>query len=163
MWPLVPVAILAAAYFVKPRTAYLIGALFLVFVSIGMLRTHTADRPLPQSFKQDLRKRVAYEGIVITDPDVRDTTQRIHVLVSKANESTTVLVVAKPYPMVRVGDKVRVSGTLFKPEPFATDGGREFRYDKYLQKDGVQFLLSFATIQVKKVRLGIQSPRHSRG
>lgn len=143
-------ALFASAAFLKPRLAYSLGAVFCLLCALGMVRAHIADTPLPQAFTADLRKRVTYEGIVVRDPDIRETTQRVYVRVEKAGETTTVLVVAKPYPEVGVGDTVSVSGTLFKPEPFDTDGGRIFRYDKYLQRDSVRFLLSFATIRVEE-------------
>lgn len=140
----------AGAAFLKPRAGYVLGAVFCLLCSLGMLRADFADTPTPQAFAADLRKRVTYEGIVVRDPDIRETTQRVYVRVEKEGESTTVLVVAKPYPEVGVGDTVSVYGTLFMPEPFDTDGGRVFRYDKYLQRDGVRFLLSFATIRVQE-------------
>ncbi len=146
-------ALLAGAALVKPRLGYSLAAVFCLLCAGGMVRMHVADTPLPQAFKQDLRKRVTYEGVVTRDPDVREDTQRVYMRVNPLagkGAPTTILVVAKLYPEVAVGDTVRVSGTLFKPEPFDTDGGRVFRYDKYLQKDGVRFLLSFATIRVKE-------------
>jgi len=137
-----------SAAFLKPRLGYTLGAVFCLLCALGMVRASLADTPLPQAFATDLRHRVTYEGMVVSDPDVRETTQRVQVRVNEGDESTTILVVAKPYPEVRVGDRVSVMGTLYKPEPFDTDGGRIFRYDKYLERDGVRFLLSFASIKV---------------
>lgn len=142
-------ALAASAAFLKERQVHIVATLFFVFVALGILRTQIADTPLPKSFVVDLRHRVTYEGVVVRDPDVRETAQRVQIQVEKGGESTIVLAVAKLYPKADVGDRVSVSGTLFKPEPFDTDGGRTFRYDKYLQKDGVRFLLSFATLQVE--------------
>ncbi|MFA7302437.1 MAG: ComEC/Rec2 family competence protein [Candidatus Paceibacterota bacterium] len=149
-------ALLASTTFLKSRLGYTLGAVFCLLCALGMVRAHLADTPLPQAFTPDLRKRVTYEGVVVRDPDIRETTQRVYVQVEKGGEETIVLVVAKPYPEVGVGDQVKMSGTLFKPEPFDTDGGRIFRYDKYLQRDGVRFLLSFATMRVQE-----EAPWHS--
>lgn len=146
-FPLIPAALCAAGYFFKSRLTYASCALFFVFFSFGMLRVHIADTPLPESFRSDLRHRVSYEGVIVRDPDIRETTQRVAVHVIKESESTTILAVAPHHPSVQVGERVLVTGTLFKPEPFETDGGRTFRYDKYLQKDGISFILNFARIQ----------------
>jgi len=60
------------------------------------------------------------------------------------------LAVAPRSPSVAVGDRVRVSGTLAIPEAFADDNGRIFRYDKYLERDGVRFMLNFAYLRVEQ-------------
>lgn len=138
----------ASAAFLKPRLAYSLGAAFCLFIAFGMMRASLADAPLPDSFVRDLRHRVSYEGIVVSDPDVRDANQRVEIRISNANESTVMLAVAPRYPKVAVGDFVHVSGTLLMPQAFATESGRIFRYDKYLQKNDVRFLLNFAYLRV---------------
>jgi len=148
VFSLVLTALFAGARFVTPRLAYSLGAVFCLFVALGMLRATIADTPLPSAFASDLKQRVSYEGIVVSDPDVRDANQRVEVRVSSGNESTVMLVVAPRSPSVMVGDHVRVSGTLAVPEPFAGDTGRIFRYDKYLQRNGVRFMLNFAYLRV---------------
>lgn len=145
---LVLATIFAGARFVTPRLAYSLGTVFCLFVGLGMVRSTIADTPLPSAFASDLKHRVSYDGVVVSDPDVRDANQRIEVRVMRADASTIVLVVAPRSPSVLVGDQVRVSGTLAVPEPFAGDTGRIFRYDKYLQRDGVRFMLNFAYIRV---------------
>ncbi len=125
-----------------------LGAIFCAFVALGMIRAALADVPPPDAFLRDLRHRVSYEGIVVADPDVRDANQRIEIRVTSGGNSTIMLAVAPRHPSVAVGDRVFVSGTLALPEPFADDNGRIFRYDKYLQRNGVRFLLNFAYLRV---------------
>ena len=125
-----------------------LGAVFCLCVAFGMMRSALADTPLPESFAQDVRHRVSYEGIVVTDPDMRDANQRVEIQVSKGDASTRVLAVAPRSTNIAVGDRVNVSGTLLVPEAFADDNGRIFRYDKYLERDGVRFILNFAFIRV---------------
>lgn len=146
LFPLIPAAILTAGYALKSRVAYAVYALFFVFVSLGMLRADSANTPPPQVFLAEVGKRVTYEGVVVRDPDIREKTQRVTIHVQHSDADTLVLAVAPHQPEVAVGERVRVSGTLTLPEPFDTDGGRIFRYDKYLQKDGVYFLLNFARL-----------------
>jgi len=159
--PIVFIFIIAVLLFVVPKLLSVytlapsqirfvtgLGAVFCSFVAFGMMRAMLADTPLPNSFASHVKQRVSYEGVVVSDPDVRDANQRVEIRVASGGETTIMLAVAPRSPAVAVGEKVRVSGTLAIPEPFATDGGREFRYDKYLERDGVRFMLNFAFINV---------------
>lgn len=139
-----------AAAFLKPRAFYILSFIFCLFFTFGLLRAAVADTPLPKTFADQLGQRVFYEGTVVADPDVRDTNERVELAVWRAGVSTTVLAILPRHQSVSVGDKVFVSGTLEKPEPFMEDGGRTFRYDKYLERDGVRFLLNFASVRVER-------------
>jgi competence protein ComEC len=163
-WPVILFVILlsalfGAAAFLKPRRAYSLGVIFCLFIALGMIRAIVADTPLPQSFASELRHRVSYQGVVVSDPDIRDANQRIEVAVASGREKTIVLAVVPRTTIVSVGDTVRASGTLLVPEAFADDGGhpspegsggasRVFNYEKYLQRDGVRFILDFGSINV---------------
>lgn len=152
-WPMVFIILLAAlgavAAFLRPRRAYALGAAFCLCAALGMARAALADTPLPNTFASHVKERVQYEGIVVADPDVRDANQRVAIRVESGGDSTTILAVAPRYPVVAVGDRVWVSGTLAIPEAFADDSGRIFRYDKYLERDGVRFLLNYAYLRVE--------------
>lgn len=152
-WPILFVILLATLFatvaFLKPRRAYALGAIFCLCVALGMGRATLADTPLPSAFANHVKERVQYEGIVSADPDVRDANQRVEIRVESGGDSTTVLAVAPRYPAVAVGDRVWVSGTLAIPEAFADDSGRIFRYDKYLERNDVRFLLNYAYIRVE--------------
>jgi competence protein ComEC len=140
--------VLGGAWSTTRRRAYLFSIFFFLFLGLGAVRFSVSDTPLPPALAAQVGQRVQLEGTVALDPDVRDASQRVTVDVSQGGEQTRVLVVAGRYTQVGVGDTVEVSGTLTPPQPFATDGGRTFRYDKFLEKDGVRFLLNFSSIQV---------------
>ncbi|MBI2409902.1 ComEC/Rec2 family competence protein [Candidatus Kaiserbacteria bacterium] len=156
-WPVIAFLFLLATILIvvpslfegPPRTIFKLGALFCIFAALGMLRAALAETPLPPAFASRVGERVSYDGIVVSDPDVRDKNQRVEIRVAQGSESVKVLAVAPRSPAVAVGERVFVSGTLEVPEPFAADGGRIFRYDKYLQRDGVRFLLNFASIRIE--------------
>jgi len=155
-WPVIIfVLILAMILIIVPslfegqrRVIYKLGAVFCLLAALGMVRAMVADTPVPDTFMRDLKHRVSYEGVVVADPDVRDANQRVKIRVSNSEETTVMLAVAQRSPEVAVGERVHVSGTLEIPEPFDTDGGRVFRYDKYLERDGVRFILNFAYLRV---------------
>lgn len=138
--------IFGAATFLTPRLAYTAAAIFCIFITLGMMRAAPAP-PLPSAFTSDLRHRVSYDGIVVADPEVRDANQRVTIRVESGGTPTNVLAVAPRSPTVAVGERVHVSGTLLVPQPF-DDNGRTFRYDKYLERDGVRFILNFVSIRV---------------
>lgn len=148
MFALLLAALFGAAAFLKPRLLYSVGAVFCLCVALGMLRADVADTPLPQTFARDLHHKVTYTGIVASDPDVRDSNQRVQVRVSDQDESTSILVVASRATDISVGDTVSITGVLTVPEPFADDSGRTFKYDKYLERDGVRFMMNFALVRV---------------
>jgi len=144
--PIVFVLILAtlfgAAAFLKSRPLYVLGGMFCLFVAFGMVRAIIADTPLPDAFVRDLRHRVQYEGIVVSDPDVREKNQRIALEV----DNVGILAVMPLSAEVKVGDRVRVYGALSLPQAFETENGRTFRYDKYLQARGIRFLIQYGSI-----------------
>ena len=147
--PIAFVLLLAAILVVVPRMfadtsrlAYSLGAIFFLCVALGMLRTAATDTPLPDAFVRDLKHRVQYEAVVVGDPDVREKNQRIALAVG----DTGMLAVMPLSADVKVGDRVRVYGTLSLPHAFETDNGRTFRYDKYLEARGISFLIQYGSI-----------------
>ena len=131
-----------AILFAESRRVYSLAAVFLLCVAFGMVRSAVADTPAPEAFMRDSKHRVSYEGVVVSDPDVREKNQRIGIEVGDVG----MLAVMPLSASVVVGDRVRVYGTLSLPQAFETDNGRTFRYDKYLQARGIRFLISFGSI-----------------
>lgn len=140
-------AALFSIWCVRRRAFFVVCAVFLVAAALGSARVMLAPSTLPDAFVPLLGKEVQLEGTVIAEPDVRETTQRITLRVEKDGVQTKVLVVAPLYPAVAYGERVRAEGTLALPEPFETEGGRMFRYDQFLAKDGVFALVKFASVR----------------
>ncbi len=151
-WPVLFVLLLAALMsavsFLKPRRVYVLSTLFFIFCVLGMVRTSFADMPLPKVFVSDLRHRVAYDGAVVGDPDIREKNQRIALVVEKSGEHVGALAVMPLSSRVAVGERVHITGMLMLPMAFETDNGRTFRYDQYLRARGVTFLIEFGSIRV---------------
>ncbi|MBU1292649.1 ComEC family competence protein [Patescibacteria group bacterium] len=136
------VSIFIFAWVVNRGAAYAFCGIFLCMALLGAYRTDLATQGMADAFKEQIGQRTAYEGKVITDPDIRETTQRVTVAV----EGGKILVVAPLYPKVMYGETVRIEGVLVEPEPFDTTGGRTFQYDKFLQKDEIFVLMQRAHI-----------------
>lgn len=127
----------------------LVGVVFLFLFVVGVVRVSLMPSTLPDTFVSFLGKSVSLEGVVDADPDVRETSQRVTVLVSQGAVETRTLVVAPLFPRVAYGDRVEVSGTLSSPEPFDTAGGRTFAYPKFLAKDEIFSMVLRAHIDVR--------------
>lgn len=130
----------------KQRIAYLGCAVLLLCLVLGAGRVILAPQQLPHAFVPLLNTEVTLEGTVAGEPDIREGTQRVPVTVSYEDASTKVLVVAPLYPELRYGERIVVTGTLQRPEPFATDTGRTFRYERFLAKDGIFGIVAFAEV-----------------
>ena len=151
-WPfllfmLVVASIFCLAWFLRKRTLYIICAVFVIGSVFGAGRVMLAPSSLPPEFLSLIGSGIELQGTVIAEPDIRETTQRIQLEVTKDGNSTKVLAIAPLYPEISYGAHVIVRGKLAHPEPFETDTGRTFRYDQFLAKDAVLALVESASIE----------------
>lgn len=141
----------------KEQKTLLLASVLLLGAALGASRVLLMPHALPDAFVPLLDSKLTIEGVVVVDPDVRETNQRLTIEVAREGEKTNVLVIAPRFPSVRYGEHVEASGTLQKPEPFETNGGRTFAYDRFLEKDGVFAVLSRASLEVVAPRAGVWS------
>ena len=102
----------------------------------------------------DQLKSVIVEGVIVSEPDVRDTYTNLrveadHLLISTLSEGVTqtvrglVLVQAPPFTDYAYGDRVRVEGKRQTP----TNAG-EFDYREYLARQDVYSIMSRPRVSV---------------
>ncbi|HEY0011092.1 MAG TPA: ComEC/Rec2 family competence protein [Candidatus Paceibacterota bacterium] len=142
-------------YVVVRRPAYVLVLVSLGAFLTGGFRMALTPTALPSAFVPLLDTRTVLEGVIVRQPDVRESATRLTVEVEREREKTYVLAVAPPHGNYYVGDKVAVGGTLARPEPFETDGGRTFAYDAFLAKDGVFALIEPARVEITGKESGI--------
>jgi competence protein ComEC len=136
------------------RPEFLCACACCLAVALGIARAVAVPSALPSSFLPLVEKRADLEGTIVTQPDLRETSARLMVEVGSPSaggeetEPTRIIASAPPHGTYVIGDRVRVAGTLSLPEPFATDGGRSFAYDKFLAKDGVFGVVQPAYVEV---------------
>lgn len=140
--------------FRRPSAAFMLALCVALGVGVGITRTEFARSEPPGALLSGIGTRQILEGKIVADPDMREETQRLALLVRVEGETAKVLVVAPRFPAVQYGETVRAEGTLARPEPFATDAGRTFAYDHFLEKDGIQVLLENASVEVIGKRSG---------
>lgn len=123
----------------------LLASVCLVAFSLGLWRTEIASwqfgiSPLAAAVGQE----ITINGVITAEPDHRERTVQLYV----KTDTDTVLVSTDRHHRVAYGDAVIVTGRLEAPERFTTDLGREFDYASYLKARGVEYKISFATVEV---------------
>ncbi len=126
-------------------TGWLFLSVTLVFFGLGALRLEVASWNFGHSpLETAVGEKVTLVGVVSKEPDRRENSTRLFV----QTKDDLVLVSTDRYQSVTYGDEVRVEGKLEKPESFATEFGRTFNYPGYLLAKGVEYQISFATVEV---------------
>jgi competence protein ComEC len=146
--------VLFLLYSFRRAFLYLCIAVVLAGTMVGLARTELAPSDLPSVFGNLVGTEQSVEGRVITAPDVRETSNRIVVEIEEDGIRTRLLAVAPLYPEVRLGDRVRVSGIIERPEPFTTNTERVFNYDQFLIKEGIFLIIQRAHLDVVEQRSG---------
>lgn len=113
------------------------------------IQTWNAHSLAPFVQNKEKGTKVTIEGIVVEDPDRRDTTLHATVEVHSMNEqhaNGTLIAFFAPDTVLAYGDEVRAKGTLRIPDEFQTDSGVVFDYPHYLQVRGVSAMLTSAKL-----------------
>ena len=151
--------LISALFFIlwthKKEATHLTVGVLALGILLGALRTELVPKTLPDEFQSMVGSERTIEGRVVADPDIRENNQRLTVELKGEKANTNVLVVAPLFPKVSYGETVRATGVLALPEPFETTGGRVFRYDRFLAKDGVFMVLEQASLEVVAPRSGV--------
>lgn len=122
-----------------------IMSLALLCFTLGALRLDVTDRAI-SAFSAYENTEVALEGIVVREPDERESTVHLYVRVDELDE--LVLVTTDVFQSFAYGDRVLVEGELAQPESFETELGRTFNYPGYLKARGVSYVVPFADVAV---------------
>lgn len=151
-WPTIGFVLLlaivvSACRFLRRRTAYLLCGAVLLGCVLGAARVMLVPAAMPDTFLPYIDTEVSLEGTIVAEPDIRETTQRLTIETGEGVNRVKLLAVAPLYPEVRFGDQVEVRGKATRPEPFLTDTGRTFRYDRFLAKDGIFVLVTPASVK----------------
>ncbi len=131
----------------KNRIGILIS-IFVVALSLGVLRFHQVDALYPQIFEDKLGEEVSLSGVLVDDPDIRESNQKLTVLVKDGDAETKVLLTLGLGQRFSYGDQVNFVGELEKPENFTTDQGKLFDYINYLRKDGIDYVGFYPDVEV---------------
>lgn len=137
--------LLGGMLFLAERRSILL-VLFLLAAGLGMLRYDFADRIGPKTVLNPYLGQLAtLEGLVIDEPDERESVTRLVV----SAEKTKLLVTAGREPKYAYGDRLRVEGVLRRPKKFIDETTlREVDYVSHLAKDGISYEMFRPRIEI---------------
>ncbi len=127
----------------KQKFAFI--AFTLAFVCAGVARYQLSEMrgAALESYKG---KRITVEGVIKSEPDVRETLTFLNVSLNTFPEQgpdtkfdIPIRVGADRYPVFSYGDRLRITGVLSEPKEFETATGAVFDYPSYLAKDGIYY------------------------
>ncbi|QSH39235.1 ComEC/Rec2 family competence protein [Candidatus Kaiserbacteria bacterium] len=132
--------------FVSRRRLFVVCAIALLFFALGVGRMHVAVPVTITNIEVHTEDIVVFEGVVIKEPDIRDTYTNI--VVARTDTKQKVLVRITPFEEVHYKDEVAIRGILEAPENFEGEGGRIFNYRAYLAKDAIYSIAPFPEFEV---------------
>ncbi|MEK7128613.1 MAG: ComEC/Rec2 family competence protein [Patescibacteria group bacterium] len=134
------------------------GIIFSIFIFaffLGIFRFNMVDVSAPSVFESRVGQKVTLSGIVADEPSVGENNQKLTVqglaldsLKARPFPATKILATANLGQYFKYGDEVKISGKLEKPENFMTDQGKVFDYINYLRKDGIYYVMNYATPEI---------------
>lgn len=143
-WSVVGLMLVMGAGLLFLNKKYLVVSLIFFGLAIGLGRVYVVPQA-SEELVEKVNQKVELTGVLVAEPDVRDS--QIRLTVRPNNFTNKVLVVAPMYGDYKYGDELKVTGTLKWPENFITDTGKVFNYQKYLEKDGIFFLIDRAEVE----------------
>lgn len=93
--------------------------------------------------------KVTVDGVIVADPDRRDTTLHANIEVLKINNVSVhgiLIAFLPPETPLQYGQHVEVKGTLRQSDSFVGDNGNIFDYPHYLQVQGVSAMFTSAQL-----------------
>src|SRR3989338_1166482 len=143
--------VLLMALLSRERIVVVLVGVLLISGGLGMARFDLSDLHRESDMlDQKVGTSIRAEGIVIDEPDKRETNTNYTVLlehVSKEPVSEKVRVVAESYPAFSYGDRIHISGELQKPKGFQTDDDRYFDYATFLSKDDIFYQMIYPQLE----------------
>lgn len=129
--------------------------IFLIGFSFGIGRMWYSDLYTKSQLDNYLNQKINVEGIIVAEPDVRDTNTKLTVRFSNIFIGSTtipvrekVLVTVSLYPEFSYGDKVRMNVILREPNEIESPDGRTFDYKGYLRVRGIWYTSRFTSVEL---------------
>ncbi len=152
-WLFVGIAICSlSGFFInkfRSRGTSLLVCLVCVSFSLGVIRfqiSKTDVHPLDEY----VETKTSFTGIVCAEPEDREFTQRFcfQPVIESQPTQDRIVVSANRFPKYEYGDELTLTGKIEFPENFtAYEGGPEFDYISYLEKDSFRYILSRPAIR----------------
>ncbi len=119
----------------------LIVALACAAIVVGLARAEFFMQTVAhENVLQFAGKQAVIDGVVVNDPERRDTSLRLEINVATIDDAPARGVILAEVPRdgsISYGDRVRVRGAIMAPQAFDAEGGRQFDYPIYLRVHGI--------------------------
>lgn len=116
-------------------------------ILFGVGRVWYSDLYSESKLTQYVGQKIEVEGIVVGEPDVRDTNTKLTVKLSKPAKEK-ILVTVPLYPKFQYGDRVSMSVTLVSPTDIVGEDARSFDYGGYLRVRGIWYTSRYTTVEL---------------
>lgn len=125
---------------ISTKKNFLWGFLILFF-AIGLLRFQISEFDIYNSklIKLNDQDKVIVSGVIVDEPEVRETSQKLKVKVLDG----LVLITTSRYPEYKYLDKLKIEGKFKTPTET-----EDFSYKNYLMKDGIYSIMGFPKIEI---------------
>ena len=139
-------------YFIeeKHKKVLIFISLFLIGVTLGLIRMHFSDLNTDSTLNQFANKQTFFTGIIVSEPDVREKNIMLTVLLQNAKVGSTtrelsekIIISVSIYPEYNYGDQISFSTKISVPKNIQSESGRVFDYGGYLRVRGVWYTASF--------------------
>jgi competence protein ComEC len=145
-------------YRLEGRNKLFITYLALLCLSLvfGIVRVSVSDLYKQSSLKQFEQKQITAEGVVVSEPDVRETNTKLTIKLLKVIDggrgyevNEKILLTTSIYPDYKYGDKLRLDLKLEQPKNFSGNSDeRVFDYVGYLRVREIWYTSRFAKISL---------------
>jgi len=117
----------------------IIAGFCLLFLSLGILRMQISEFNIANDklSKFNGAEKIVLTGIISSEPDVRDTFQKLKIKVG----DSVVLATTNRYPEYNYLDTIKITGNLETPPE-----DDEFSYKNYLMKDGIYSVMLYPKV-----------------
>ena len=136
-------------YFIEEqfKNILLLVVVFMLGGVCGIGRVWYSDLYSESRLTNYVGRSVSVEGIIVGEPDVRETNTKLTVKLSKPIKEK-ILVTIPLYPEFHYGDKVSMNVVLEAPVEIESEDGRTFNYKGYLRVRGIWFTSRYTTIKL---------------
>jgi competence protein ComEC len=135
----------------RKQKNYWLAVWLCVGLALGVARVNFIP-VVDNNLTSQVGKQNNFTAVVVAEPDQRDNSTLL--VLQPENSSNKILAILPAYADYNYGDKLVVSGKLSLPENFETDAGKVFDYQKYLEKDGVFFIIQRPEVKVIETGAG---------
>lgn len=136
--------LIIAGSFLLNKNHFIILGFCVLFLVLGIIRFQISEFNILNdklSSFNDKQEKITLIGEIKYEPDVRDASQKLKVMIEDAN--SIVLVTTNRYPEYKYLDVIKITGKLKTPGVF-----NDFNYKNYLLKDGIYSVMDFPNIEI---------------